>query len=95
MRWVPLYPADNICFRPKMAESTLNDSFWARSRLITKAKATGNTRATLPLETSLEGREAGDQFGHPPHCRNAGDVAAKHSAKNTTPLTTSHRHGTG
>ena len=41
-------PTDNICFRPKMAESTLNDSFWARSRLISRAGATGNLRARLP-----------------------------------------------
>jgi len=38
---------------------TLNGGFEARSSLISRAEATGNSRATLPLATSSDGREVG------------------------------------
>ena len=39
-------------------------NFWARSCPISRAGATGNSRATLPLVTSSEGREVGARCGH-------------------------------
>jgi hypothetical protein len=38
---------------------TTNDDLWARSCLIRRAEATGNSRATLPSVTSSDGREVG------------------------------------
>jgi hypothetical protein len=37
----------------------MNGNFWARSRLISKAGATGNSRATLPFVASSEEGEVG------------------------------------
>jgi len=34
-------------------------AFWAKSRLISRAEATGNFRARQPLVTSSEGHEVG------------------------------------
>jgi hypothetical protein len=42
----------------------VNVTYWARSRLISRAEATGSSRATLPLVTSSEGREVGARSGH-------------------------------
>jgi hypothetical protein len=38
----------------------MTGSCWARSRLISRAEATGSSCATLPLVTMPDGREVGD-----------------------------------
>ena len=59
------------CTRNFKTERTANDVFWARSCLIGRAGATGNSRATLPFATMPEGREVGARNGQSPNAARA------------------------